>query len=218
MGAGKQFDGPRVRVVSATKQVFQRRSYYLCGKYFADTDGDGERRLHRAVWVAHGGTIPDGFHVHHIDGDRSNNQIENLACLRGSEHSTHHGLEQADRVAAMGRKFQPHTKEWHASVEGREWHRQHYQSTAEKLRARESAVCDCCGKPFAAAVSVKNSAVRYCSKACKAHARRQSGVDDVDRTCGKCGATFRANRYRSRKNCGECFVARRAKRLLPDGS
>ena len=46
--------------------------------------------LHRAVWVAHHGTIPDGHHIHHMDHDRSNNHIDNLECLTPVEHERKH--------------------------------------------------------------------------------------------------------------------------------
>ena len=218
MGNGERVVGPRVRVLSDTAQEFEGVIYYLCGNYFADSSSDTERRLHRAVWLAYHLHIPEGFHVHHEDEDRSHNQIENLLCLPGGEHIRHHNLERREELAEIGRKYQPRTKEWHASEAGRQWHKQHYQNTAEKLHARHEAPCSCCGKVFLASESIKNSDVRYCSKSCKAHARRQSGVDDVARVCGKCGAGFMANKYSARKSCDTCFPARRTKRLLPDSA
>lgn len=218
MGEGQRFKGPRVRVVSENAQEFQGTTYYRCGKYFSDSASDGIRRLHRAVWFTYHGTIPEGFDVHHIDGDRDNNQIENLLCLPRGIHLRDHGLAQSVRMADVGRAYQHLTKAWHSSPEGKEWHRLHYLAMADVLRARYEAVCSCCGKSFMAAESVKNLSVRYCSKACKAHARRQSGIDNVDRWCIQCGAKFSANRYSSRKKCELCFPSRRSGRLLPDRS
>jgi len=43
---------------------------------------------HRMVWEAVNGPIPDGYDVHHIDGDTYNNDVENLECLSHSDHST----------------------------------------------------------------------------------------------------------------------------------
>lgn len=216
MGNGEGFIGPRVRVISDTAQEFQGAVYYLCGRYFQDSSAAGEQRLHRAVWLAYHRKILAGHHIHHIDGDRSNNQIENLLSLPGDEHNREHGFERREEIAAMGREHQHRTKEWHASAEGRDWHRKQYQATEAKLRSRFEAICSCCGGHFMAAESVKNSDVRYCSKACKAHARRKSGVDDVARICAQCGVEFTSNKYSARKKCEACFPSRRTRRLLFD--
>lgn len=44
----------------------------------------------RRVWKAYNGTIPDGFHIHHKDGDYTNNNISNLELLSPSAHAKLH--------------------------------------------------------------------------------------------------------------------------------
>lgn len=50
--------------------------------------------LHRYVWQKERGEIPEGYDIHHLDGDKTNNTIENLECLPKAEHtkrySPHH--------------------------------------------------------------------------------------------------------------------------------
>lgn len=46
--------------------------------------------LHREVAKVAYGDIPPGYHVHHIDGDKSNNQAVNLEILTNSEHIRKH--------------------------------------------------------------------------------------------------------------------------------
>ena len=46
--------------------------------------------IHRGCWEACCGPVPDDYVVHHIDGDRMNNEIENLACLPHGEHTRLH--------------------------------------------------------------------------------------------------------------------------------
>ena len=65
------------------------------GYYKADHTKYGGVTMHRYVWQKHNGVIPDGFHVHHIDGDKANNSIANLEMLSASAHSTHHGVTNA---------------------------------------------------------------------------------------------------------------------------
>ena len=49
-----------------------------------------ERLLHRYIWTEYNGHIPDGFVVHHIDRDITNNNISNLKCMSKNEHSILH--------------------------------------------------------------------------------------------------------------------------------
>ena len=48
---------------------------------------------HRLVWERENGPIPKGFHVHHKNGDKRDNRIENLELLSGFEHHSHHFSE-----------------------------------------------------------------------------------------------------------------------------
>ena len=45
---------------------------------------------HRQVWEQVKGSIPYKHHIHHIDGDKLNNDISNLQCLAKSEHDNLH--------------------------------------------------------------------------------------------------------------------------------
>ena len=47
-------------------------------------------RLHRAVWEAERGPIPNGHDVHHRDEDKGHNAISNLECLPHGGHRAHH--------------------------------------------------------------------------------------------------------------------------------
>jgi hypothetical protein len=43
-------------------------------------------RVHRLIWEAFNGTIPDGYVVDHINGDKKDNRLENLQLLTWSEN------------------------------------------------------------------------------------------------------------------------------------
>lgn len=53
-------------------------------------DKQGRVATHRFVWFEANGVIPNGFHVHHKNGDMFDNRVENLEILSASSHSRHH--------------------------------------------------------------------------------------------------------------------------------
>lgn len=56
---------------------------------------DGTREhIHRGCWEAHNGPIPEKYIVHHIDGNRLNNDIENLKCMTKNEHTKLHNNQR----------------------------------------------------------------------------------------------------------------------------
>ena len=51
----------------------------------------GNGHVHRTVWEANHGPIPEGSVIHHKSGDRLDNRIENLELIsRGGHASLHH--------------------------------------------------------------------------------------------------------------------------------
>ncbi len=71
----------------------------------------------RWLWMKQFGAIPEGHHIHHKDGDKTNDCIENLECIPESQH-----IEQ-------------HAKNFHTDKEMLRWHRAQRQiQHEEKLR------------------------------------------------------------------------------------
>lgn len=46
--------------------------------------------IHVYVWERANGERPPGYHIHHIDGDKSNYKLENLICVSPTEHQRIH--------------------------------------------------------------------------------------------------------------------------------
>lgn len=55
--------------------------------------------LHRAVWTASHGPIPDGHDVHHHDHDPAHNGLGNLRLLTVSAHRSEHMRDRDEFVA-----------------------------------------------------------------------------------------------------------------------
>lgn len=160
-------------------------------------------RMHRYVWEYYHGKIPKGYHIHHIDGDKANNDISNLRLLTASEHEKLHGSklteeQRENRRRNLAEKARPKANEWHKSEDGREWHRRHYEKMKESIHKKREFVCEQCGKKFEATINGQN---RFCSNACKSAWRRASGIDDVKRDCEVCGKEFVTNRYSKTRTC-----------------
>ena len=204
----------RVSVVSDTIQEFEGVRFYKCGKYFSNSSVI--KRLHRYVWEFHNGPIPNGFEIHHIDEDVSNNQIENLRILKKGEHSSLHSSseQKRKRMSDLGKRYQKRTAEWHGSESGIEWHRQHYQKNKHKLHKLVEKVCSFCGKTFVA-VNV-GSDTAFCSNNCTSKHRRASGIDNVERVCVFCGKKFSINKYSKTASCSKSCAQRYRASLLHD--
>lgn len=48
-------------------------------------------KFHRYIWEKYNGYIPKGYHIHHKDLNKLNNNINNLQCLTASDHMKLHG-------------------------------------------------------------------------------------------------------------------------------
>lgn len=74
---------------------YKRKKYYITalGYYARDVMRNGVRKtyhLHRIIWEEYHGPIPKGFHVHHKDGNRLNNEIKNLDLMPQPQHASLH--------------------------------------------------------------------------------------------------------------------------------
>lgn len=171
----------QVNVISKTKQEFNGTVYYLCGKYFQHKG----KRLHRAVWEYSNGKIPEGFDIHHEDGDRSNNQIENLRLLPRSEHHAEH----QDQCSENGKKAVVYAiaaaPAWHRSEAGKAWHREHEREYWGKREPTEY-VCTMCGRTFTSLRVYGKTENRFCGPNCRAKYRRRRLSNENTQRCS-CG-------------------------------
>lgn len=139
--------------------------------------------------------INDGVFMR--DKDKSNNCIENLELLDQSSHLSMHMVSEERKANArsMANKYRHLTKEWHASKEGHEWHKQH-GVVAWENRSVLKRSCAYCGKEF----ETKQRHQEFCSNACKSANRRKLKADYIEVNCEYCGKSFIKNKY-ARSTC-----------------
>lgn len=95
-------------------RISQSHYRYL---YWYDPSVKAQRGVfeHVHVWTSHYGPMPPGYIIHHSDGDRLNNDIDNLRCMSRADHNRlHFTLDD-------GRSAGPHRKEFN-----RQKARKHY--------------------------------------------------------------------------------------------
>lgn len=49
---------------------------------------------HRRVWEERFGPVPAGHDIHHVNGDRADNRVENLRCLSRRDHAAEHAIHK----------------------------------------------------------------------------------------------------------------------------
>lgn len=51
------------------------------------------KKLHRLIWEKfYNKSIPNGYVIHHINGDKTDNRIQNLQCVTNENHSRFHNI------------------------------------------------------------------------------------------------------------------------------
>lgn len=182
----------------------EKTGYYL--------NSTTRKRLHRCVYEAVHGGIPQGWQVHHIDHNKSNNEPDNLELLTAKQHSQRHADEMTDDLRErykenMVRNAIPAAAEWHRSDASKAWHRKHYDDVKDAMFASKTFVCKQCGAEYE---SIDHGRNFFCSKRCAAKWRRNSGIDNEERTCVICGVPFFVNRYANTVCCSKSCASKLA--------
>jgi len=152
-------------------QIHYGRKFYLDKKtgYWISTDYP-RIRAHVWVWINVNKDIKKGFHIHHLDGDKSNNSIDNLKEISAGDHTRLHCTEERKQMAREWCEIIRHlTKEWHSSEEGHKWHVEHGKRCWENKKVI-TINCLMCFKE----VETKTYHQKFCHQNCKAKYGRRA--------------------------------------------
>lgn len=175
---------------------------FLEGKKIGYKDGYmrcGRKLFHRVVWEHFKGPIPKNHVIHHKDGNKLNNSIDNLECLTQAEHSRLHRLQESEILSKRMSKNSEKIHAWLKTEIGKNF----LSNKAKKGYANRPLVsfsCEECGVDF----STKHVMhTKFCSDRCVSRARRKSGIDNEERICIICSKNFIINKYQLTKTCSK---------------
>lgn len=172
--------------------VYQGRKYTKFGNYFRAS----RHFLHRVIWTDAFGEIPQGFHVHHKDGNPSNNALENLECVNGKAHISSHqkGHNRIPFAAIKAAAI------WAKTEAGVEALKKSGRENAHFMHDPRALQCTTCGSNY---IGIKRNENAFCSNACKSRYRRKSGVDNITKKCRNCGSEFQSSKYQKVNHCSK---------------
>lgn len=129
--------------------------------------GSYGKLLHRAIWEHFKGEIPEGYVIHHIDGDPSNNDLANLQMMTQSEHMKLHHAFRKSICAFCGKEF-----ESRGNLSGKSrFCSKKCRSDWDHKNNREIRICAICGREFE---TYKYGKTKCCSKKCAGRAISRS--------------------------------------------
>lgn len=184
------------------QQFFNGKSFKLQkGEHYFN---NGEDKMHTYVWEHYNGKVDKGYHIHHIDGNKSNNKIENLEKLLGADHLSAHGKKRYQENPEWFKKFREGTIAYFKNKVYTE------EEKAEQLRRIALANlnrkdygfgnCEHCGKNYH-----KGSwQSRFCHSNCKQAVRRKTNGDKEERECIVCNNKFLIYKYNKTKYTCSC--------------
>lgn len=149
------------------KYIQEKTGYYVIDNNWRK-DLPNSYRLHRAIIEDNiGRRLKRNEIVHHKDGNKENNSINNLEVLDNKEHSSYHGkntsiltkikrsinINKAINAATEWHKNSPDSSEMHSKASKKGWNN----------RPLYKHICIQCGKEF----ETKEKICKYCSSQCK---------------------------------------------------
>jgi len=153
--------------------------------------------LHRHVWERKNGPIPDGHHIHHIDGNKKNNSIENLECLSESDHHKKHWKENYEKMAL-------HLAKNRRIYERSDAQRESFSKWSKKFWVDKEATeveCPICKKKSFCKMPTLFKKCRKCQK------DTHYADNQVERACKLCNIKFICYKYSHTFTCSQkCAV------------
>ncbi len=171
--------------------VLPKGKYYCSGR--RNKNSKNERLLHRRIWSEYYGEIPIDHHIHHVNNNWRDNNIENLHCIPRIDHQRMHMFErfQSEEFKSKNKEqleiAQEKAKKWHASSSGKEWHSKNAREQHRKRKIKEYT-CVICNIKF---LSKNIFPPDTCSISCCIKNRNDKSKVKYESLCKECGTSFK---------------------------
>lgn len=74
------------------------------GYCYYNTKKNRKRLVHRVIWEENFGEIPEGYEVHHKNGNKADNRIENLEIITHKKHCNNYHPEVIKGMQRLARE------------------------------------------------------------------------------------------------------------------
>ena len=184
---------------------FEKRFYKQKDGYWCCTDNKFPH-AHRWVWINFNGDIPEGCHIHHIDHDPDNNNIENLECLTLSDHIKRHWKENTYDLEQRRAQLDE-ARKWLSTEEGR---LKQKTDATEGWKKRKKTIINCqfCGTEK----ETSQPWAKFCGQNCYMKHRRSLGIDNIKKICEFCGNEFVTGKHAKHRFCSISCGAKNSRR------
>ena len=172
---------PTVEILDDTHQKFDGVVFHTdrSGHYVTASTG-----IHRFVWQYYHGEIPDGYHIHHVDENKTNNAVENLQCMTKQDHQSLHNKQPfyEERVCRTCGKIFIVQKACQKLA----------MYCSKKCQSKVNRICSLCGEEF---LTTSYKPAEHCrSSARKVSWEKRRAQNPIRPSCQKrcpiCGKSF----------------------------
>lgn len=187
---------------------------YFGYQFYKQKDGywtptkSGIPQAHRWVWINHNGEIPSEMIIHHIDGNKDNNEIKNLMMLSRADHMKEHCKDENEREIRRKRMndIRPLVHEWLRSDKGR---KKQSEDAKEGWKTRKSVqyICRGCNKEKITYQAKSD----FCSDACRNRWKRHNKPNPIEIICPICQNAFTKDKSDPKKICSRSCSGKMAK-------
>ena len=153
----------------------------------------------RWVWINYNGKIPENMDVHHKDGDKSNNEIENLEIISRSDHLKKHWQEGSFDLEQRKKQLSE-ARLWLKTPEGRKTQSVNTKVSWKKRKLNPYVkTCKGCEKTY----ETYQKWSKHCSSGCYVKWRRKNKIGFIEKKCWICGNIYFTEKSAKIRTCGK---------------
>ena len=100
----------KIKVGDIAGHLNKSRGYFLVGI------GRKQYLLHRLIFLYHHGYLTKGLQIDHIDGDRTNNRIENLREVTNQQNAFNAKISSRNKSGVKGVTWDEQSQKWRSVI------------------------------------------------------------------------------------------------------